>query len=147
MRWLLLFVALLTTGCYRSGISSASIMTAWTSEEGYSITLMPDGSYRFCDRGNCFTDRYERPGAPEGLAVTLKNIFGHAQARRFYARLRELSSRGGIFDSDYPDLDFTVNSGVGGAPGARECDYKPCVFFGEIETNNNLHFLREVETD
>lgn len=142
MTRLLASASLFLMACTQPGPSNVQIIGTWSSEEGYSVRLSPDLTYRFCDRDRCFTDRYERPGSPAGIAVTLKNVFRHPEAQRFHERLRGMTPRGGIFDQDYPDLDFTVNAGVGEVSAAAEaCGDQPCIFFGQITTDNNLHFV------
>jgi len=98
----------LLAGCDPKVVSYADLMGEWRSDQGYSVTLRPDRSFRFCDGSACFDGRFRNP---DGIAIELKDFFRRPETRRFvkHAKIFENVSPGSIFYRGN-DLDFSVKS-------------------------------------
>lgn len=113
------------------------LIGTWRSNADHEVTIDAKGHYRFCDRSNCFSGSYVRPGSEAGFAIELNDFFLHKETERFRLTLESLENEPVTERTDYPRLDFSITH-----PGVAEewCEGEPCVFFGSIEPGSHLIF-------
>ncbi|WP_157216328.1 hypothetical protein [Flavisphingomonas formosensis] len=135
---LFLISSCLLGGCDPKDASYADLMGEWRSDQGYSVTLRPDRSFRFCDGSACFDGRFRNPG---GIEIELQDFFKHTEAKRFVkqAGMFENVSPGSLF---YPgnDLSFSVTSDNN---RSNWCGKEICVLYGSVETRDHIAFIKQ----
>jgi hypothetical protein len=121
--------------------SNFTMIGTWQSNDGYSIALRADHTYRFCDHAACMEGRYQGPSKPHGTSVILSRIFAHREALRFRD---EVIALGGLWGphGNIADFEFAVTAGIGGAPPAWHCGNQPCVLYGDDEDGPYLAFTK-----
>lgn len=134
--WLALLGALAIAAC-DTRPTFDDVATEWVSpEHGFSVIIHRSGRYTFCDREQCFSDRYERIGVRDSPAIRLKRVGSHPHAARFLSILEVFEQR----DRVTPDLNFSVS---GGLFPKQLCDGDPCVIFGRPQRGgHNMIFRR-----
>lgn len=138
IRWSMCVLLILFCGLLGLNIANAQPfdpLGKWKSERGFSVAVRSDYSYEFCDRSRCTLGRYIRPGTKDGFAVTLIGFFEKPNAGRIRHVLDELGFLDRLkINGRLSDFDFSVNSGLAGASPTRACHWKPCIYFGDWET-------------
>ena len=121
--------------------SNFTMLGTWQSNDGFTITLRPDRSYRFCDGAACAEGRFTASADPHTSTVVLTGLFAKPNSKRFFGRINDL---GGLWGAhgNIADFEFSVNSGLGSAAPAWRCGGDPCVFFGDYESGPYLAFTK-----
>jgi hypothetical protein len=109
----------------------------WVSPDGFSIEIMDNNKYIFCDGNECFVGKYDRL-SKSGMVVKLVDIFKERESERLWKAIESARPDSDILREDYPNLNFAPANDL---ISNEICKGKLCVFFGYPETVSGVLFL------
>lgn len=112
----------------------------WTTKQGYTLEVRPQGTYTFCDQSDCETAKLKVDGHQ---SVALLNFLKLKATHQFIERSGVSGSFGNESDKIfYPNVHSEEY--LGWYNKWVHCDNRPCLIVGNMETKEYV-FVKQKE--